>query len=212
MLRDLEFMKTILLVGIPAKAVLTGAVLFAMPLLLHARGFAQEDIGQITMIYAGCVIFASSFAANLADRHWDTKRVLSWGAVLTAAGLMTIGASDTPAVTGSPWHFVLAAALTIGGIAIVGLAHGLVNAPVVTHVADTSVAARIGAGPVAAAYRFLERLGHVLGPVIVAHLFVHLGTTAIAFTWIGVGILALGLLFLISARGDLARNVREEHA
>jgi MFS family permease len=212
MLRDLEFVKTILLIGIPAKAVLTGAVLFAMPLLLHAKGFAQEDIGQITMIYAGCVIFASSFAANLADRHSDTKSVLSWGAVLTAAGLLTIGASGAPFVTGSPREFVLATALTIGGIAIVGLAHGLINAPVVTHVADTNVAARIGAGPVAAAYRFLERAGHTLGPAIVAHLFVSLGTTPIAFTWIGVGVLGLGLLFLVSARSDLARNVREERA
>jgi predicted MFS family arabinose efflux permease len=210
MLRDFEFVKTILLVGIPAKAVLTGAVLFAMPLLLHARGFAQEDIGQITMIYAGCVIFASSFVAQLADRHWDTKSVLSWGAVLTAAGLLTIGAGGSPVVTGSAWEFALTTALTIGGIAVVGLAHGLINAPVVTHVADTSVAARIGAGQVAAAYRFLERAGHTLGPVIVAQLFVHFGTTPMAFTWVGIGVLALGLLFLISARGDLARNIREE--
>jgi predicted MFS family arabinose efflux permease len=212
MLRDFEFVKTIVLVGIPAKAVLTGAVLFATPLLLHARGFAQEDIGQITMVYAGCVIFASSLAANLADRHWDTKSVLSWGAVLTAAGLLTIGASDAPAVASSPWHFALTTALTIGGIAVVGLAHGLINAPVVTHVADTNVAARIGAGPVAAAYRFLERAGHTLGPAIVAQLFVHLGTLSMAFTWVGIGVLGLGLLFLISARGDLARNIREERA
>jgi MFS family permease len=212
MLRDFEFVKTILLIGIPAKAVLTGAVLFAMPLLLHAKGFAQEDIGQITMIYAGCVIFASSFAANLADRHSDTKSVLSWGAVLTAAGLMTIGASGAAFVVSSPWEFILTTALIIGGIAIVGLAHGLINAPVVTHVADTGVAARIGAGQVAAAYRFLERAGHTLGPAIVAHLFVSFGTTPIAFTWIGVGVLGLGLLFLVSARSDLARNVREERA
>lgn len=212
MLRDLEFVKTILLVGIPAKAVLTGAVLFAMPLLLHARGFAQEDIGQTTMIYAGCVILASSLAANLADRHWDTKRVLSWGAVLTAAGLLAIGASDSLFVTASPWHSTLTIAMTIGGIAIVGLAHGLINAPVVTHVADTKVAAHIGAGQVAAAYRFLERAGHMLGPAIVANLFVHFGTTPAAFIWLGVGVLGLGLLFLISARGDLARNLREEHA
>jgi predicted MFS family arabinose efflux permease len=212
MLRDFEFVKTILFVGIPAKAVLTGAVLFATPLLLHARGFAQEDIGQITMIYAGCVIFASSFVAHLADRHWDTKSILSWGAVLTAAGLLTIGAGGSPAVMSSPWAFALTTALTIGGIAIVGLAHGLINAPVVTHVADTGVAARIGAGPVAAAYRFLERAGHTLGPVIVAHLFVHFGTTPMAFTWIGIGVLGLGLLFLVSARGDLARYIREERA
>ena len=133
--------------------------------------------------------------------------------MLTAAGLLTIGASGTPIGHGQPvGRSLLTTALTIGGIAIVGLAHGLINAPVVTHVADTSVAARIGAGPVAAAYRFLERVGHTLGPVIVAHLFVHLGTTPIAFTWIGVGVLGLGLLFLILARGDLARNVREERA
>ena len=52
MIRDSEFLRSILLIGVPAKAVLTGVVLFGLPLLLSEQGFAKEDIGQITMLYA----------------------------------------------------------------------------------------------------------------------------------------------------------------
>ena len=80
-------MQIILLIGIPAKAILTGVILFAMPLLLHATGFAKEDIGQITMIYAACVIISSMIAGHLADRMHASRKLLVWGGLLILAGI-----------------------------------------------------------------------------------------------------------------------------
>ena len=193
MLRDINFVKTIVLIGIPAKAVLTGIVLFAMPLLLHVKGFAQEDIGQITMIYAACVIFASGHAAQLVDRQGNSKYVLLWGAVATAAGLIVIATTGLELVTQNVNAQILVPVLAVGGVAIVGLAHGLINAPVVTHVTETRVAQQIGTGPVAAAYRFLERSGHTLGPLVMGQLFIVFGQTPVVLAWVGFGILMLGL-------------------
>lgn len=212
MLRDWQFVKTILMIGIPAKAVLTGVVLFAMPLLLHLRGFAQEDIGQITMIYAACVIFASGYAARIADRRGSTRHILLWGAVTTSAGLLTIAAIGLDAVTNHPHAPLIVAALVVAGIAVVGLAHGLINAPVVTHVTETRAAAQIGTGAVAAAYRFLERAGHTLGPLIMGQLFIALGHTPMVLTWVALGILFLGLLFTLQMRDETTETGREEFA
>lgn len=213
MLRDGKFRRTILLVGIPAKAVLTGVVLFAMPLMLHARGFAQEDIGQITMIYAAFVIFAGAWAARIADEHSNTGTILTWGTLLTAAGLVVIASGGWGVAADLPNAQALATVLTILGVAMVGVSHGLINAPVVTHVTHTEVCGRIGSSQVGAAYRFLERVGHTLGPIMMGQLFLHLGVSYVAFAWVGLGVLLLGVLFMITSRNESSQPLnREEFA
>jgi predicted MFS family arabinose efflux permease len=206
MLRDGKFLRTILFVGVPAKAVLTGAVLFAMPLMLHARGFPQEDIGQIIMIYAACVIFSSTWAARLADHTANTRVILVWGTVLTAAGLFTIASYGWEPIATLPQASTLATVLTVIGIAMVGIAHGFINAPVVTHVTETEVARRFGSGQVGAGYRFLERAGHTLGPIFMGQLFTHFGIGHAAFAFAGLIVLLLGLIFLITSRAEAAHN------
>ncbi len=65
---------------------LTGVILFAMPLLLGQQGYAKEDVGQITMLYATAVILASHYAAQRTDRTSDTESILFWGTTVTAIG------------------------------------------------------------------------------------------------------------------------------
>ncbi len=213
MLRDQKFCLAILLIGIPAKAVLTGVILFAMPLLLHAKGFAQEDIGQITMIYAACVIFSSAYAAQYADHTSSTRNILVWGALLTAAGLATVSACGVEWIASGPHAYAVTAALVVAGISMVGIAHGFINAPVVTHVTETAVAGRVGAGSVGAAYRFLERAGHTLGPILMGQLFLQFGASPVAFAWAGLVVLVLGVLFLFTSREEKSSHgAREEFA
>ncbi|MGI9506568.1 MAG: MFS transporter, partial [Geminicoccaceae bacterium] len=47
--RNPQLLQAIALIGIPAKAVLTGVVVFAIPLLMTREGYRQEDIGQLLM-------------------------------------------------------------------------------------------------------------------------------------------------------------------
>lgn len=189
LLRDRTFLATILLIGAPAKAVLTGIVLFGLPLLLARHGLPKEDIGQMTMLYAGAVILASHVASARADRTNDTTGLLVQGAGLTGFGLILISLAG-----GGP------IALAVAGVTVIGLAHGLVNAPILTHVVEARIAARVGTANAAAAYRLLERGGHVLGPMIVAQVFLMAGQTFQAMAWIGAATLASGLLFLVLSR------------
>ena len=81
---------------------------------------------------------------------------------------------------------MLSTAVVIAGVISVGIAHGFINAPVVTHVAHSELARQIGANSATTAYRFLERIGHVVGPVLVAQLFLIWGQSPQILAGIGI--------------------------
>jgi predicted MFS family arabinose efflux permease len=190
---SLEFVKTMFCIGIPAKAILTGTITFAMPLLLGQYGYRSEDIGQIIMLYGLGVIVASGYASRLVDRTKNSEGVLFSGAVVSGAGLVLIGLMGSALIGNGP----LSTIVVIAGTILVGIAHGFINAPVVTHVGHSELAKRVGANPVTTSYRFLERTGHIAGPFVVAQLFLRWGQEAQIIAWIGVVIAILGLLFVI---------------
>lgn len=195
-LRSRELLATIGFVGIPAKAVLTGAIVFALPLLMTSQGYRQEDIGQLLMIYAGAVVVASGVVSRLVDRNGATGFVLGIGALLSGLGLALIGLVDAGGLGHGSYAAILQTMLLALGIVIVGGAHGLINAPIVTHVAQLGIARRIGAGSATAAYRFLERIGHVLGPLLVGQLLWLTGALGTAFQTAGIVVCLLGAAFL----------------
>lgn len=195
MLRNGPFLKSMLLIGVPAKAVLTGIVLFALPMLLTSQGYAREDIGQFTMVYAGAVIIASSMLASYADRSRQTERILVVGGVLTAIGLVVVSMVGLDAVSAKDANPAVMTALIAVGISIIGVAHGFINAPVVTHVAESGIAASLGVANVASTYRLVERFGHMLGPVFMGQVFLYFGPSWSTIGWVGAGVLLLTVLF-----------------
>ncbi len=196
-LRNIDFLRTMFLIGAPAKAVLTGVVIFGLPVLMTQANYAQEDIGQILMIYGGAVVLTSGYISRFVDLSGNSHIALFLGAIFSGIGLVLIGLTGwLPFVNQSDSTFLLAAML-ISGVAIVGIAHGFINAPVVTHVANSRVAAETGESSATATYRFLERAGHVAGPFIVGQLFLFSGQDPMVIAWIGGAVTLLGVLFLI---------------
>jgi hypothetical protein len=159
--------------------------------------YAQEDIGQVLMIYAGAVVLASGYASRAVDHSGRTESALFLGAVLSGAGLVMIGLTGATPLANQGDGSVFSTVMLIAGVAMVGVAHGYINAPVVTHVANSELAAATGETSATAAYRFLERIGHVAGPFIVGQLFILSGQDPIVIAWIGGAIALLGVLFLI---------------
>lgn len=204
LMRDGAFARTALLIGIPAKAILTGIVLFGLPLLLAQQGYAKEDIGQITMLYAGAVIIASQLASARADKTSDTQSLLFHGACLTALGLGLLAVPGLAALFGKSIAAHLVTGFAVCGVVIIGIAHGFINAPIVTHVADTQAARTVGATSAAATYRLLERAGHVLGPVFMMQIFGLMGVSWTAFAAIALAILVMAMLFQLSGRASRA--------
>jgi predicted MFS family arabinose efflux permease len=192
---NFEFMRTMILVGVPAKAVMTGIIFFALPLLLSSRNYAQEDVGQIIMLYALSVLAANAFMSRRVDRSGGTFSALVFGALISGVGLVLIGVSRDVGLMGAPYSGWLAIFCTVTGAIVVGLAHGLINAPIITHIAGTELAAKIGPATATAAYRFLERVGHVIGPIVVGQVFLIFGQTSTNLLWFAGGVLVFGLLF-----------------
>ena len=99
----------------------------------------------------------------------------------------------------------------VAGAAITGAAHGLINAPVVTHVVDAPISQQIGEAPAAAAYRFLERIGHVTGPLLIGQLFAFYGQSPLVILYIGIVVALFGLFFAIRfSAADTRVGEREE--
>jgi MFS family permease len=189
---DGQFLSAIFCIGIPAKALLTGVISFAIPLILTQQQYRPEDIGQLIMLYGLGVVASTGVVSRLVDRSRNTLSILFWGAVMSGLGLMLVGLMGSKYVGDGTLSTVIA----IVGIALVGIAHGFINAPVVTHVGISELATRIGAVPTTTTYRFLERAGHISGPFLVSQLFLIWGQGAYIIGWIGVVIMVLGLIFV----------------
>lgn len=197
---SLDFLRGLLLIGAPAKAVLTGAIGFAMPLLLAGMGWPPEDIGQIIMIYATGVLLSGGFAARLVDRTGRSAPVLALGGLGAALALGGIGLIGLWPLSG-----FVQAALVVGGTLLLGLSHGCINAPVITYIAGTSAAERLGANGATALYRVIERAGHVLGPMLAGQLLLLSGGGAHAFLWLAGGLVVFLLLFLLPVARERQR-------
>ncbi len=196
-LRNWDFVRTMLLVGVPAKAVLTGVIVFAMPLIMAQADYAQEDIGQILMVYAAGVLIANSYASRLVDRTGDSEPVLLLGALLSGAGLLCISATGWHQVAEIFGDSIMPALILLFGVAVVGIAHGFINAPVVTHVARSRLAILLGESSVTATYRFLERIGHIAGPMLMGQFFLLAGIGPNVLGYVGFGVAVCGVLFVL---------------
>ncbi len=194
--RNAQFINTMLTIGVPAKAVLTGIVTYALPLLLANAFYEQADIGQIIMIYAISVVIASKFIAPYVDRLGSARDILFYGTMISAAGLgiISYGGMNVESLSVGMGAQASTIFLLIG-ISMVGIAHGFINAPVVTFVADSELAKQIGPGNATATYRFVERAGHIMGPVMMGLLFTLFDNNWAALGFVAAAIALLGIFF-----------------
>jgi predicted MFS family arabinose efflux permease len=204
-LRDLEFVKATMLVGIPTKAVLTGVTVFALPLLLSRQGYVQEDIGQVVMLYAASVLIASQYVSRLLDILGRTRTVLSVGAFGSGLGLILIGLAGSASLTGGRGG--LGTLMLVVGMVVLGISHGCINAPIVAHIAGTPAADAIGAAGATSLYRFVERIGHVAGPMLVGQVLIAGHESLAAIGWVGAAVIVLAVVFLLTpGRGSTSNQ------
>ncbi len=197
--KDFQFVSSMLLIGIPAKGILTGVTIFALPLLLSRQNYAQEDIGQILMFYGAGVLISSRYISRLVDRIGKVGGILCLGTLGSGLGLVLIGLIGWNQLSGSQFSY-LSPLLLIMGMTTLGLAHGFIHAPIVTYVTDSQAGGVLGKSPVASLYRLLERLGHVMGPILVGQLLLVNNESAFTISWLGIATIVSGLIFALGLR------------
>ncbi|MCB1741900.1 MAG: MFS transporter [Gammaproteobacteria bacterium] len=219
-LRDPAFMQSLLLIGISGKIAIAGVVMFAVPLVLSTMGYVTEDIGLALMLFYMFSIIATRAVTRVVDKDGATGQVLVASAVLCGLALLTLGVvanGDTQSEGSLPGYAQLAilaprlfGLLEATGISIdlwlllaivlVGVSNGLLTAPVMTHINKLPLSERNGVNSIAATYVFLERFGHVVGPVLVAWLLAQSGQSPLAISIFGLMMLGCALLFALSCR------------
>lgn len=221
-IRDMEFMKTLLAIGIVGKISIAGVVMFAVPLLLSQKGFATEDIGLALMLYYIFGMVTTHITTKNVDGPGVTRWVLSLSAVIGGVSsllLGCIGVSHLLEGAGTPGINLLAAFaigmnhmlagfgwsnldayLILFFIILIGVSNGLLAAPVMTHIGNLKVAEKYGLKSVSATYVFLERFGHVVGPLTIGWLMTSNQGSTLAVSFFGIITIGFGLLFLFSTR------------
>jgi predicted MFS family arabinose efflux permease len=206
---NFELLKTILLVGIPTKAVFAGVLIFAMPIILQQQGFEHDLIGQMLIFYSIGILITTSFIRPIIGFLRATSVALLVGSIGAGAGLLLIGSQGwlLDAAVHAGWcegdcKPVNALAI-VAGVLVLGLFHGLIHAPVVSYITRIPGTERVGKSVVAANYRLLERVGHMIGPPVAAALLLAAdGSLQLMHViYLGGGIIAAGLAFFLVRQG-----------
>jgi MFS family permease len=198
-LKDLDFVRTAILIGVPVKIIMAGLFKASLPLILTRQDFSTDDVGQVMMLYSVGVLVSSAIIPRIADRMGKTRLILFLGAVGSGLGLVLIGLMGWDRIVGTGLAY-LATTLLLTGMVVLGISHGFIQAPIMTHVSATKTARRMGKSTATSIYRLIERVGNIGGPVIVGALLVKSGYDAMTVGWIGVAVIVFGLLFVIQIR------------
>ena len=194
---DRGFVLTLGLAGGLSKFILAGVVMFGAPLLLAARGWTADTVGQMLMVFAIATLIAIPLSARLSDRTGDPGKAIVLGAVTTACGVMIFSLPMLPSdFIGLSPGGLGDVACSLAGLLLLGLGQGATAAPLIAEIAQTRVANTQGRDATLGVYRLLERGGHILGPAAMARL----GATAGSFTLLlfGMGAAGCALLYAVA--------------
>ncbi len=204
LLTDIEFYKSIILIGFPTKALYVGVLIFTMPVLLKEANFDTDVIGQIIVLYYLGVLGSTHLISKFKSRLQQTEWILFFGCIGSGAGLMLIGQQnwflglDVVSQLSDHAQNIVFIMVILIGVLTIGVSHGFIHAPIISHVVKSKKATLVGKATTGAAYRFLERLGHVSGPALAAILLFNSDNSVRveSLTTVGIGVTLLGILFV----------------
>jgi MFS family permease len=195
-LRDFEFLRVIFLIGIPTKAVMTGVIIFGLPIIMSNLGYESDEIGQSIMFYAVGVLLSNHLVNTGPGKKFKPKSIMNAGMLIGSSGLALIGIFGLLSTEWLSAHKLTVMLMVLLGALVIGLGHGAINAPVVTYIANSTVSERSGVTRTTTLYRLLERAGHILGPMLMGQLLILTGQSAMTLFWIAIVMLIFIIFFM----------------
>ena len=181
LLRNSQFVLIVLFCAIPAKVILTGFLYLFVPIYLASLEATQSEIGRVMMLYSLIIIPLSPFASGFADRLGKNL----WMVIIAtiASGIVLLGLYQNASV-----------AMVLGVVAALGGVHAFLKAPLIVAAMEAAEKSpditRTGA---LSLLRSSERIGSVIGPVVVAGMLVVLDFGEVAAI-LGITVAILGLI------------------
>ena len=152
---NFRFMALSILAGIPAKLLLSGFLIYLVPVILAGFGSSKSEIGRHAMTYGVMALALTPLFAKIADRYRIHALMVGAGGVLTGAGLLSILYNASPNAV-------------LFGITALGLGQSMsipAQLVLVTQVTRKEAQAA-GAATVLGVFRLIERLGGAAGPAV----------------------------------------------
>jgi predicted MFS family arabinose efflux permease len=184
LLRNSQFVLIVLFCAIPAKVILTGFLYLFVPIYLASLDATQSEIGRVMMLYSLIIIPISPLASGFADRLGKNLWMVI-GATI-ASGIVLLGLYQSASV-----------AMVLSVVVALGLVHSFLKAPLIVAAMEAAEKSpditRTGA---LSLLRTSERIGSVIGPVVVAALLVILDFGEVAAI-LGITVAILGIIMAI---------------
>jgi len=191
--RNLRFVCIVLFCAIPAKIILTGFLYYMVPLYLVSLDATQSEIGRIMMVYSLIIIPLGPVASRIADRTGQMVELVVLGTVLSGIILISLYGEA------SVMSMLLA-------VAMMGAAHSILKAPLIAAAMEAAEATpEVGRTAALGVLRTSERIGSVLGPVLVASLLV-VYDYGEAMAIVGTGIILTGVVMGVYLKRSAARE------
>lgn len=180
LLGNLRFASLTMLCAIPSKIMLTGVIFLLVPLHLSGLDAGDSAIGRVVMMYGIAVVILMPQASQLADKRHLHAFFVIVGGILAGLGGISL----------SIWDGIWA---TVGVVAMIGLGHSLSISPQLALVQNIIVKSTTTSSPATglSLFRFLERMGSVLGPLIA-------GSLATVYS-VETAVIIIGMIGLIGA-------------
>jgi len=192
------FLSVLFFAAIPGKVVLTGLLLFVLPLYASQQGASAAEIGRIILLYPLLIVLLGPWFSRLADRADMTLFCTFAGSLLSGLAMLLL----------SFWDGLTAVTLVA---VLLGIAHALAISPqvVLATRACERESEEFGQTRVLGLLRTGERIGSVAGPLIMGTLIAWQGVSAaLQVTGLMVALAACGLLLTRRGRGRCAPEKR----
>ncbi len=184
LLRNSQFVLIVLFCAIPAKVILTGFLYLFVPIYLASLDATQSEIGRVMMLYSLIIIPISPLASGFADRLGKNLWMVI-GATI-ASGIVLLGLYQSASV-----------AMVLTVVVALGIVHSFLKAPLIVAAMEAAEKSpditRTGA---LSLLRTSERIGSVIGPVVVAAMLVVLDFGEVAAI-LGITVAVLGIIMAI---------------
>ncbi len=176
-----RFMVIIVCFALPAKALLTGGLFLLVPLAVNS---SAAESARVLMGYGIPILLLAPLLAPLADRWRGFGFWVAAGGVIASVGFILPHAMSD--ITGDGLAILFAATLLLGLGQCLSIPTQI---SFLMQVSDRQII-KFGAGTVLGIFRFLERLGSLLGPLVAGSLLL-IFTPKIAMMWMGLGAVLL---------------------
>ena len=184
LMRNSQFVLIVLFCAIPAKVILTGFLYLFVPIYLASLDATQTEIGRVMMLYSLIIIPTSPLASGFADRLGKNLWMVIFATI--ASGIVLVGLYQSTS-----------AAMVLAVVAALGVVHGFLKAPLIVAAMEAAErSADITRTGALSLLRTSERIGSVIGPVIVATMLVYLDYGEVAAI-LGISVAALGVIMAV---------------